>query len=144
MSSVSEVRQRVGGWLDGTFNAVEVRPEEDPFDFLVPGVGSTAAFVHVMPFGDATLVVVTVPVLMNVRVNGELLQYIGLRSGDFHMGHLVLLGDGPEQHLVLQHAVFGEQLDQERLRVLVAVVASTGDEMDNDLQLRFGGQLFNG
>lgn len=139
MANVESVRQQVGEWLTSTFNGVTT-PEG--FDFLVPSIGSTAAFVDILTSGEHVIVSVSAPVLLDVAVNGELLHYIGSRAGDFIFGHLCLVGEGRQQTLIFRHSILGDDLDQSELLVTLSVIASTADELDNDLQLRFGGRLF--
>jgi hypothetical protein len=52
------------------------------------------------------------------------------------------MGEG-EVHLVFEHTVLGNHISREELIVLCSLVGTTADELDDNLQRRFGGGLFS-
>jgi hypothetical protein len=137
-----DIHPKVVEWLKEMFRGVD-----DRGDFIfVPGFGSTALFIDIDDVFDGQHVRVQVdaPILMEVAINAELLQYIGYRSNDFAFGHLAIRRDDASNTgiLVFRQTLLGDALDKIELEVAAHVVALTADRLDNDLQMRFGGQLF--
>jgi hypothetical protein len=144
MIDVRFTRRQIGRWLNESFVGVQARVPDGFLDFLVLGVGTTAVFVGVRQLGTETsAVTVTAPVLTDVRVTDDLIRYLGMNAGEYLIGRLSLKGAGEVQHLVLEHAVLGNHMSREELLVLCSLVSTTADELEDELQRRFGGNLFS-
>lgn len=145
MASAADLTPKVSEWLNEMFHSVE---HTDSGGFFVPHFGSTALFIGIDDVFDGrhTRVRIDAPILLDVPVNGELLQYIGYRSNDFLFGSFVLIREDQQQLgiLAFRQTLLGDALDKIELEAACHVVAITADNVDNDLQLRFGGRLFAG
>jgi hypothetical protein len=139
----NDVKPKVLEWLNSFYNGVE---ELESGALFVPGFGSTALFVWVEDVFDNEYVRVRIdaPVLIEVPVNSELLNYIGIKSNDFLFGGFALMQVEGERTaaLVFRQTLLGDALDSVELELATKVVAITADQLDNDLQLRFGGRVF--
>ena len=142
--TANDLRPKVHQWLSEMFKGVEQR---DSGVLFVPGFGSTALFVSVEDvFRDQhVLVRVDAPILLDVPVTNELLQYMGMKSNDFVFGSFTLLLDSDAARtgiLAFRQTLLGDALDKVELEVATTIVALTADELDDNLQRRFGGQRY--
>lgn len=141
----SDLKPKVFQWLDSMFNSVQWT---DSGTILVPGFGSTALFVSVQDVFNNQYVQVRVdaPILLDVPITSELLQYIGVKSSDYVFGSLALLTDSDAAQtavLCFRQSLLGDALDQVELQVATQVVALTADDLDDNLKRRFGGRRFH-
>ena len=139
-----ELKITVELWLSERFKGVE---ERDDGRIFVPRFGSTALFVSVKEAfqGKHVTVVLESPVLVDVPITRELLEYIGYKSGVYLFGHLAAVGHegvGTPGHLIFRHTLLGDSLDKEELALTAGLVAATANRLDDDLQVRFGGRRF--
>ena len=142
--SAATMQPQIVEWLNELYEGTEVR---DDYIF-VPSFGSTALFVYVDEWfeGERVRVLIQAPILMDVPITSELIYYIGVRSGDFAFGHLALLNDDRDSSmgtLVFEYMLLGDTLDKVELEAATAVVAVTADSLDDGLQSRFGGGVFD-
>jgi len=79
-------------------------------------------------------------VLLDVPITDEFLRYVA--STDMRFGGFVVqfsesddMGD-----LLLSHTILGNYLDSEELNIALASIFYTADDLDDELQQRFGGQ----
>lgn len=140
----SQLKITVELWLSERFKGVE---ERDDGRLFVPRFGSTALFVSVKDAlqGSHVIVVLESPVLVDVPVTRELLEYVGYKSGVYLFGHLALVGHngvGSTGHLIFRHTLLGESLGKAELILTAGLVAATANRLDDDLQVRFGGRRF--
>lgn len=139
-----ELKITVELWLTDKFKGVEVREDGRIF---VPRFGSTALFVSVKEAfqGKHVIVVLESPVLVDVPITRELLEYVGYKSGLYLFGHLAVVGHngvGTTGHLIFRHTLLGDSLDKTELTLTAGLIASTANRLDDDLQVRFGGKRF--
>lgn len=143
MSDVEGVKERVQAFL-ASVGTVTIDRDGD----FVVEAGSTRAFVTVRPHGngEATVVVITAPVLLNVPLTPELYRHIAVNSSEYFFGHLMLIElEGKNTGLVLmRHTLLGDYLDKDELFYAVFGVASSADEVDDQLRAQFGGDLHSG
>lgn len=142
--SPEELKITVELWLSEKFKGVEVREDGRIF---VPRFGSTALFVSVKEAfkGKHVIVVLESPVLVDVPITRELLEYVGYKSGLYLFGHLATTGHngvGTTGHLIFRHTLLGDSIDELQLVLTAGLVASTANRLDDDLQVRFGGSRF--
>lgn len=142
--AASDLKTKVLEWLDDMFKGVELL---DTGGILVPHFGSTALFVDVDDVFDGkyTRVRVDAPVLMDVPVTDELLAYIGMRSNSFLFGGFALMMETDSARtgiLSFRQTLLGDALDRVELEVATNLVALTADDLDDNLQRRFGGRRF--
>lgn len=105
--------------------------------------GSSRVFIRVSEREgtDTTIVAVFAPVLRDVQPSPELFEFIAREGGDYFFGHLSFLGfeDGTSL-LLFKHNLLGDYLDPEELHWVVGAVGGTADDLDDDLQAKFGGK----
>lgn len=105
--------------------------------------GSTRFFIYVDDFGDEdTMVSIDVPLLMKVQPTAELYRYVA--TSGYKFGRLrVLENDTGEALVLFDHNLLGTYLDPEELKMTVALMAKTADELDDEMQKQFGGNKFH-
>lgn len=133
---VDAVRERIAGFL--AQSPVEAYRDEVG-DFSVP-YGSTTAFVNVVEASEGyACVEVWAPVVHDVPLGPELFRFVA-ESG-FMFGRLAVerTGDGLGQ-VIFVHALLGDTLDPEELFVALGAIATTADDLDDELVARFGGR----
>jgi hypothetical protein len=102
---------------------------------------SATGFVRVLEWGDdQTIVKVSSTVLWDVPLVPDLFQWVATEGQLRWFAHYrVLPGEDGTGELVLEHDLLGEFLDPAELIETVISVMMGADEMDEDLQSRFGG-----
>jgi hypothetical protein len=94
--------------------------------------------------GNRTLVHIGALVASNVPVSDELFRWLADASGSFLFGHLTCSADGGDDAiLAIEHTLLGDYLDLEELRVALAAVASSADQLDDVVVSRFGGLRYS-
>ena len=79
-------------------------------------------------------------VLLDVPITDEFLRYVASSEMSFG-GFIVNFSEsGDKGDLLLTHTILGNYLDTEELNLAIASVFYTADDLDDDLQDRFGGQ----
>lgn len=106
--------------------------------------GSTQVFVRVLPFGDDhSIVTVFAPVLLNVPLTPELFEYVATEGG-YRFGSLIVVRkDDGLGRVQMSHTLLGTFLDPDELIVAVSLLANTANDLDDEMQKRFGGDLFH-
>lgn len=106
--------------------------------------GSCHVFVGVQDYGEENTVVnVYSPTNLQVPPSPELYKYIAIRAGKFVFGSLSIQEQDDGLMVLFGHRLLGEFLDPDELKVAVSAVASTADEIDNQIQEQFGGTIFH-
>lgn len=117
-------------------------------------VNSTAVFVtvhdassfetpaDVFTDGPAEVVTITSPVLRSVPVTNDLLSWVATEGWRFLFGHVTLEETDGLGDLNFQHRLLATRLDAEELDAAVVAVVATADQLDDELQARFGGERF--
>jgi hypothetical protein len=133
--SAAETRRRVQHFLQKT-GKVEVVGDH----FLVR-CGSTACQVRVEEWDqDRTLVVLSAPVLLEVKLTPGLFKEVAQRTDKYWVGSLVLEeGDGGTGNLLFKHVLLGDTLDEDELLWSLTAVSQTADGLDDEWRARFGG-----
>jgi hypothetical protein len=132
------VVQQVYGIL--SMNKVEFRTTDDGKSFLVP-YGSAGVFVDFRDWGEGkTLVNLHAFVLEQVDASEERRPKILEELNDFnkrtYMGKAYL--DAEAGMIVLEHDIFGDKLDGDELMGTLGMLASTADELDDQLIAAIG------
>lgn len=139
-STVPATREKVREYLSGSFDGVEF-DEAGTASFRY---GSAHVFVKVKVFDeDSAVVMITSPILRGLDDDPELFRYIATRADDGAFGHLHATehDDGITVHFA--HTLLGDYLDDMELRMAAVAVAYTSDQLDDELQKRFGGTRFH-
>jgi hypothetical protein len=137
---VAEVKERVQRILTEK-GTIEVDGDGD-FTFAS---GSTRTFIHVHELSDgSTAVLVWAPVLMDPTPSPELFEYVATEGSRWVFGRLALKRyDSGSSQLLFEHSILGDYLDPEELHWAVGAVANTADDLDDELQPKFGGRKFS-
>jgi hypothetical protein len=92
---------------------------------------------------DRTYVSIRVPLVFECAPSPELFRHIATHADDWIFGHLSAHEGDDGVTISFTHQLLGDYLDPEELRSAVAAMVHTGDELDNELQARFGGVRFH-
>ena len=133
--SVTDTRRRLEHFLQ---KAGQVETVGDHF---MVRHGSTGCQVHVEEWDQGqTLVVLSAPVLMDVKLTPDLFQALAQRTDKYWVGSLVLEEAQPGVgHIFFKHILLGDTLDEEELLWSLSAVARTADDLDDEWRPRFGG-----
>lgn len=107
--------------------------------------GSSRVFVRIRDAADGAISIVSVwaPVLYEVRPSPELWKYLALESDSWIFGHLVAIeDDGGTVSILLGHRLLGDFLDREELNWAVYGIVGAVDDLDDELQAKFGGKRY--
>lgn len=145
MADVPGVAYKVQGYLQALLGRVTLEGEGE---FSVQH-GSSRSFIRVWsPRPDdpeaRTFVRIMVPLLLDVPESPELNEYVAFHGDDYILGHLSLYKT-PEGELrvFFTHSLLGDYLDQAELENALFAILKTADDLDNELQGRFGGVTFH-
>jgi hypothetical protein len=114
----------------------------DDGGFMVP-YQSTMVIVRPRDLGDdRTVVIVYGLVNQNVPVSPALYEWVATNTDNYMFGHIGLKvnEDGATANIVFSHTLLGDYLDPEELRNAIGAIATTSDEIDDEIQDRFGGE----
>ena len=138
--SVDDVTAKVQRILTQEFGRVSV---DSSGAFLVEE-GSATAFIQCVDLEGMVVVELCAYVLVDVPLTSELFRYAALEAGHV-FGHMSVLDDERSDLgiLTFSHTLLGDFLDKEELLVALEWVLGTADEVDDELQARFGGEIFN-
>lgn len=112
-----------------------------PNGFQVP-FDTTAVNINVLEQETRTLVMMFVPVLREVPPSPELFKYIAIEGQQYFFGNLRYVPDVDQGLVSFEQTLLGDYLDADELMASLAALASTGNELDEVLQKRFGGKRF--
>jgi hypothetical protein len=106
--------------------------------------GSAHVFLKAVQYGaDESIVVINIPFLLEVAPSPEVFRHVALHADDWHFGHLSATETGDGLKLWLTHSLLGDYLDVEELKTAVATMASTADQLDDELRAKFGGRRYH-
>ncbi len=110
--------------------------------YLVP-YESTMVVVRPMEISEeSTAVMVFGLVARDVPVSPAFYEWVARTTDNFTFGHIGIDVDDIARTavVVFSHTLLGDCLDAEELRTVVCAVATTADDLDDEVQDRFGGQ----
>jgi len=84
--------------------------------------------------------------LKSIPRSAELFEYAALHSDDYIFGHLSvrpMLDQPAEMRAKISHAILGDYLDAEELKVAFQCVISTADDLIPELKGKFGGKTMD-
>jgi hypothetical protein len=139
MGDVAATRDRVQRMLADLFGRIEVDRDGD-FTFRH---GSTRVFISVgEAFGEHTVVNVRAITNLRVPASPELFHYVAT-DNHYTLGAL-RAHEGDEGVLIsFRQTILGDTLDPDELQTAVLAVAFTADDVDDQIQQRFGGARFH-
>ena len=137
--AVEDLKAKCLEWLADIAGNYQVDNVTDAYVRL----GSARVNVRFVPFGEEqTLVVIFSYVLWEVPKTPELVEHVAFHSSDTYFGSLQLLqdpDDGEKVTVRLDHSLLGDYIDYAEFKEGVLSIASIADDLDTDLQRRFGG-----
>ena len=84
------------------------------------------------------------PVLFGLEPSPALFEYVALHADDFMFGHLSAhKADDGTITLFFSHNILGDFLDEDELMDAVIKVLGTANDLDDELQQKFGGNRFH-
>jgi len=142
MTAVDQTRNKVQRILTSKLNRVEIDSDGD----FVVRYQSAVAFVRVREgFGDGTMVDVRCPMVTGVKITNELCRWIATEGQDFKIGGTYLMeerDDDEQCWIFFRYSLTGDDLDESELMNAVGAIVATAQKLDNELQDKFGGELF--
>ncbi|HUG86147.1 MAG TPA: hypothetical protein VMM13_16405 [Euzebya sp.] len=106
--------------------------------------GSSRCFIYIEDFGDEdTLVRVDIPLLFKVTPTAELYRAVATNSYKFGTLSVSDPDDSGTVTVMYRHTLLGTYLDPEELKLAVALMAKTADDVDTEYLKRFGGEMFH-
>ncbi len=89
-----------------------------------------------------SVVLVTAPILREVKPGPELFEWVARNGGSRWFGHVEVhdIEDTDDVNLIFSHTLLGDYLDQPELEAAMWGVLSVADTWDDELQQRFGGK----
>jgi hypothetical protein len=145
MATVEATTQKVQRILVSKFGNVTLT--EDGFMIRE---GSTAVQIRVHDFGKATdgspssVVTIWAPVAREIKPTPELFRWACTEGQQRYFGRVSVYEEpgGDACHVALDHTLLGDFLDPDELVSGVVFVTLGADELDDQLQKRFGGKRF--
>ena len=101
------------------------------------GLGSARVDVTVAPWRDDAMVTVGAVVLVQPRVDFDLMEFLLHENADFDIGSFGLSRGG---NLVLRHGIMARSCDEQTLKTVVWTLMRMADQYDDRIQQRWGGQ----
>ena len=131
------VIQQVGGILG--MNDIPFKTDDSKQTFLVPK-GSAGVFISFTDAGDSTIVVLRAILLEQVDGSGERKQKIleALNEKNRKVTFGCFYFDPDSAYVVLDYSVLGDQLQGQELLHALFAIASTADDVDDELRDAIG------
>ena len=92
---------------------------------------------------DSTLVQLSCPLLWEVDPTPALFEWLGRQGGKYYFGHVAAYDDQSAEgklFLAMKHTLLGDYLDEEELHWALHTMLQTADQLDDELQQKFGGK----
>ena len=88
-------------------------------------------------------VLFTCPLVKDVPASNELFKWVATQT-DYRFGSVTVILDKDERKatLLLRHTLLGNDIDASEVENALFSVLFTGDELDTEIQKRFGGTMF--
>ena len=93
-----------------------------------------------------SLVNISSPILWSVPPTPQLFEWIAREGGRYYFGHVTAADDIRDQgkvFLSMNHTLLGDYIDEEELASSMYAVLNTADQLDDELQKRFGGKRWS-
>ncbi len=141
MSGLDSVRSRAQRILSDKLGRVEVDRDGD----FVVRYNSAVAFISVREgFSDGSIIQIECPLVTNVRISNDLCRWIAVEGQHFKLGSCRLSpnDDGKTGMILFHYSMTADDLDESELMNGVLATIFSSDRLDNELQEKFGGELF--
>ena len=137
-SPPDRLRQKVEQILTGILGRVEV-DQQGAFSFPFE---STRVFVNVAPFHETSVANVYAITNVEVPATPELFRWIATHTDSWLFGHLGAEESDRGVTVVFRRSVLGDFVDPAQLHQAVGIVATTANQIDEEIKRQFGGRLF--
>jgi hypothetical protein len=90
-----------------------------------------------------SLVRLSAPILFGVPASPALYEWIAKEGGKYFFGHVLASEDSDDPgklFVMMTHTLLGDYLDEEELAAAMWGVLGSADDLDDELQQRFGGK----
>jgi hypothetical protein len=147
MATVDQTMMKVQRLLTGPMN-LRIQLQGDTIGVVFTD-SSTQVHIRIIDWGKSkdgeprSLVRVSSPILRGVKPTPELYQFLVREAPRLWFGSIAVWDDEESPGLLsltLGHTLLGDYLDEEELRAALFGVLNSADEMDDQLQKRFGGK----
>lgn len=152
MSNLLVVKDKVSRYAREVFNIVRL---DDDGDLIIP-YESTRVFIRVIehevePDNESfwndnqlsrTCVYVWAPTVFDVTPTNELYKWVATEGADFWYGHCKVtpFGDKGNVQVIFEITIPGDTIDPGELKRALLSVATTADNLDDELKAKFGGK----
>ncbi len=128
---------KIKPWLGALCVAEPLVEHEDQPIFVLP-LGSAAAVVEILPWGESEAVITTrAYVAINVELTPELMRLLLLQNGQMSFGAFSIDDAGD---IRFEHSIVGSTCDEVELTTSVRAVLETADTFDDKITAHWGGQ----
>ena len=144
MLTLDTVKNKLQKMLIELNGSIQIDKDGD-FEIVI---GSAHLFIRVVEIGpdDNKRFVVRFfsPMVLKVPVTHELCLHIATEGTNYRFGciNLILEEDGKTGDLYFSHNILANDLDQSEVDNAIRAVLYTAEELDTELQKRFGGEMF--
>lgn len=140
MADIAVVKDKVQTYLRELVGSYEVDSDGD-YTFRD---GSARLFISVQELKERSFVHVYSILAVDIPETAALYEFVATRAGDFRYGSLfVRKQDDGAVRVVFDHSLLADFLDPDELKMAVALIAGTADELDTEIVNRFGGKTFH-
>lgn len=142
MPTVDNIKARVQRMLANEFGAVKI----SQFGHFIVEHESVVVYVEVdKGFGDeGTIVTIRCSLVCDVPITPELTRWVAIDGQEFLIGGIMLEPNEDETTawITFRHAMIGDDIDESELLGTLYAVMATSDDLDEELQVKFGGTLY--
>jgi hypothetical protein len=138
-NQVAIVKDKVQRYLIDLLGNIEIDRDGD-FHFRA---GSARVFIRVQPLGDnSTFVSVWAITNADLTPTPELYKFLA-DENRYRFGNLIYDEQDGKAMIRFAHNLLGDFLDPDELKMTVAMIARTADEIDDKIKEKFGGRTFH-
>jgi hypothetical protein len=142
MTPLETLRNRVHVILARHFGSIEITQDDE---FVLKNE-SAYVFISVdYGFGSTGMIVkINCPILNRVPLSIDVYRWVSVEGRNFPLGGIALIphANGSHGELWFGHSFSADELDEKELLGSVYPILVTANDLDDQLLMRFGGQLF--
>lgn len=145
MGDMSRVKQNVANFL----RDLGVRAVLESSGAFSVGHGSARCFINVWsPRPEdptvPSIIQLNIPLLADIEESPEANQYVAFHADDYIFGHLSLgRDDFGKVNVHMTHHLLGDETTEEEFGRVLMSMLGTADDLDDQLQAEFGGNVFH-
>lgn len=135
-SNLVAVKDKVQRILTNEFNSIDI-DKNGRFSLRYE---SARLFVYAVDQEKRVVINLECPLLFKVKPTPELYKHLALHGDDFFFGHLSATETDDGIVIMFTHSLLGDYLDEQELLQAVFGVLGKGNDLDDELQGKFGGE----